>query len=372
MEEKDIMQQGADVEKTRDEGCTKCKSCGGIMRYSPSTGKLKCIYCGGEQEIEPEDFEGLIGYDFEEHFGSSAQVEEEATQAVSEVTCKGCGAHVSWNGTTSSGKCPFCGSSLVLDDQQIRQLWDPQYILPFKVEEKQGIQLYKKWLSGRWYAPDKLRKEVSKASALQGIYVPFWGYDANTVTEYTGERGDDYRDTVERNGKQVTIIRTSWSFTSGTVYEDFENVLVAATNTIPEKLVKNMEHWGWDLENCVTYKKDYITGFVTELYKDDFEASFPRAKANMDERIKREVRRDIGGDKQVINSMNTEYNDVKFKLIMLPVWLSSFRYNGKLYQFIVNGSTGEVRGKYPVSVMKVVLTVIAAIAVLVLLYMWLG
>ena len=367
MEEKDIMQQGADVEKTKDEGRTKCKSCGGIMRYSPSSGKLKCVYCGSEQEIEEAPFDGLLGYDYEEYVGSSAQVTEE-TQTVSEVTCKGCGATVSMNGNTSSGKCPFCGSSLMLEDEQIRQLWDPQYIIPFKVEEKQGIQLYKKWLSGRWYAPDKLRKEVSKASALQGIYVPFWGYDASTVTEYTGERGDNYEDTVERNGKEVRVTRTEWSFASGTVYEDFENILVAASNTIPENLVANMEHWGWDLENCVAYKKDYVTGFVTELYKNDFEACFPKAQNEMAAKIKREVKRDIGGDKQVVNNMDTEYNDVKFKLIMLPVWLSSFRYNGKLYQFIVNGSTGEVNGKYPVSAMKVVLTVIIVIAVLALLY----
>lgn len=372
MEEKDIMQQGADVEKTRDEDRTKCKSCGGIMRYSPSTGKLKCVYCGSEKEIEEVPIDGLIGYDYEEHIGESKEFTEEETQTVSEVQCKGCGAVVSMDGSTSSGKCPFCGSSLVLEDEQVHQRWEPQYIIPFKVDEKKGVQLYKNWLSGRWYAPDKLRKEVSKASALQGIYVPFWGFDADTVTEYTGERGDNYEDTVERNGKEVRVTRTDWSFASGVVYENFENILVAASNTIPQNLVSSMESWGWDLENCVGYKKDYVTGFVTELYKNDFEASFPQAQNRMDAKIKMEIKRDIGGDKQVINTTNTEYNDVKFKLIMLPVWLSSFRYNGKLYQFIVNGSTGEVKGKYPVSVMKVILTIVAVIAVLALLYMWLA
>jgi hypothetical protein len=56
-------------------------------------------------------------------------------------------------------------------------------------------------------------------------------------------------------------------------------------------------------------------------------------------------------------NMSTDYADVKLKYLLLPVWMSSFRYKNKIYNFMVNGQTGKVGGKSPVAAWKVAVTV---------------
>ena len=84
----------------------------------------------------------------------------------------------------------------------------------------------------------------------------------------------------------------------------------------------------------------------------------------MQSEIDRDIRRDIGGDEQRITSRNTRYDDVRFKHILLPVWISSYRYADKVYRFVVNGRTGEVQGERPWSAWKIALAVLAALAIL--------
>ena len=60
--------------------------------------------------------------------------------------------------------------------------------------------------------------------------------------------------------------------------------------------------------------------------------------------------------------MDPQYSNITFKHILLPVWVSAYRYEGKVYRFLVNARTGEINGDRPYSVAKIALTVIAIIA----------
>ncbi len=94
-------------------------------------------------------------------------------------------------------------------------------------------------------------------------------------------------------------------------------------------------------------------------------AGFEQAKEKISDRIRSEVRRDIGGDDQRINSVSTSYSRVTFKHILLPIWISSYQFKGRPYSVIVHGRTGEVGGDRPLSPTKissVVLGTITAIA----------
>lgn len=364
--EEAVKDSAAEEIKEEITGQTKCKSCGGIMRYSPSTETLKCIYCGNEEELDKTPIE-IKAYDYEEWCNSDNVEAKEETQTVSEVKCQQCGAVTQMPEHVNSAKCPFCGSSLVLDEAKMNRSWKPETILPFKVDDKQGKAAYKKWLSGKWFAPSKLTKNVADASTFQGVYMPYWAYDAKTGTDYTGERGIMRTRIVERDGKKIPETYTDWTYVTGYVDVNFDNVLVPASDTLPHSMSGSLRNW--DLENCVAYRKEFVSGFVTELYKKDFVESHDEAKSIMENEIDREIRSDIGGTNQRINSKNTKYDDVKFKLLLLPIWISSFRYNDKVYQFVVNGRNGEVEGNYPKSIPKIILAVVAVIALIYLLYL---
>lgn len=114
----------------------------------------------------------------------------------------------------------------------------------------------------------------------------------------------------------------------------------------------------------VEYKEDYLTGFTTEAYQVSLADGFQSAKVVMDGRIHYEVRSDIGGDEQRVYSVNTQYNDVKFKHILLPIWMNSYRYKDKVYRFLVNGLTGEVQGERPWSAWKIIGMIVTILAVI--------
>ena len=163
---------------------------------------------------------------------------------------------------------------------------------------------------------------------------------------------------------------TNWTTVDGVVHVSFDDVIVPATKALPENILNDLS-W-WDLNKLVPYNPEFLAGFITDLYTIDFRKGLATAKSKMQDKIESKVKADIGGDKQRIKSMDTAYNNVMFKLILLPLWISVLRYKGKAYQFVVNGRTGEVTGEYPLDKLKVFLTVLAFLIVSALLLYWLG
>jgi hypothetical protein len=197
--------------------------------------------------------------------------------------------------------------------------------------------------------------------------MPYWTYDSNTITQYTGLQGIHYYVTesyTDSEGRSQTrqVQRTRWLPASGTVYNNFDDVLVVSSKSLPENFANELEPW--DLHELKTYDDKFLSGFVTESYQIDLKFGFEKAKNRMQPVIKSSVINDIGGDVQQVTSMDSTYNDIKFKHILLPVWLSSYRYKDKVYRFLINARTGEVQGERPYSAAKIALLVISILAVI--------
>jgi hypothetical protein len=200
--------------------------------------------------------------------------------------------------------------------------------------------------------------------------VPYWTYDANTISAYSGERGEDYHVTesytTRENGKTVTrtrqVKKTRWHRVSGTVTNAFDDVLVLASRSLPAACTTRLEPW--DLENLAPFQPEYLAGFRTESYQVGLEEGMEQAKTIMDAAIRTAICRDIGGDHQRVHDVDTQYNDLTFKHVLLPLWLSVYRYGEKPYRFVVNARTGEVQGERPWSWVKITLAVLGALAVI--------
>lgn len=136
-----------------------------------------------------------------------------------------------------------------------------------------------------------------------------------------------------------TVTKTRWTPAAGTVSRFFDDVLVLASQSLPQKVTEGLEPW--DLAHLTPYQEDYLSGFRSEMYQVELGDGFERARAIMAPIIHRDIERNIGGDHQRIHAADTRYDAICFKHILLPVWLAAFRFGDKIYRFVVNGRTGS-------------------------------
>lgn len=349
-------------EKTAEVGSfIKCKECGANLKYLPGTPYLNCEFCGTKNEIESEKDIEIIENDFEKFLIEKENLE--IKQEISTVNCTNCGASTTLLLNITSSSCPYCDTPLVIKNATTSTILKPAYILPFKIDRKKASSEFENWVKGLWFAPDKLKDYAShSAEKLNGIYMPYWTYDSNTVTHYSAMRGVYYYVTesyTNSEGKTQTrqVQRTNWFPASGTVYNKFDDVLVVSSKSLPENLTNDLEPW--DLKELLAYNDKFLTGFITESYQVDLKSGFEKAKSKMQSVIQSSVISDIGGDVQQVSSVNSSYNDIKFKHILLPVWLSSYKYKNKVFRFLINARTGEVQGERPYSALKITLLIIS-------------
>ncbi len=357
--------------KQPEVGTFACTYCGADLKYKPGTKHLKCEYCGATNDI-PQFESEIEELDFEKFAAETEKKEEHITASF--VKCSSCGASSTLEPNVTSASCPYCATPLVVTDAAEQSVVSPKSLLPFKIDKQKAKEEFNKWVKKLWFAPNKLKKATLNFEHFKGIYIPYWTFDTDSHSEYIGQRGEHYYVTesysTTENGKSVTktrqVQKTRWYSTSGKVDHFFDDILVVATKSLPTRYINKLEPW--DLENLVPFDKNYLSGFIAERYQVELAEGFEIAKDIADAKIRELVRRHIGGDEQRITALNTDFKSTTFKHILLPVYVSAFKFKDKVYQFLVNGRTGEVQGERPYSTIKVVLAILAGLIIAGVLY----
>ncbi len=339
-----------------------CEQCGADYRYNPASGSLTCDHCGHTDVLSEPAPPALEELDFTAALAANLP---EAEMEVTRVTsCHNCAAQVEFDDTTHARECPFCATPVVGDTGAHRHI-KPKGVLPFAVQEGDAQKAMNDWLGGLWFAPSGLQQYARKGRRMEGIYVPFWTFDAHTRSHYQGQRGTIYYETqrIVIDGKEQTrqVAKTRWRRVSGRVARFFDDVLVLGSRSLPQKHTEGLEPW--DLSHLHPYQPRYLAGFRAEAYAVDLKEGFGDARQKMDQVIRRDVRFDIGGDRQRIDQLQTEVSDVTFKHVLLPVWMAAYKYRGKSYRFVINGQTGRVQGERPYSAIKIALAAVAALVI---------
>ncbi|HWY38856.1 MAG TPA: hypothetical protein VNY73_09875, partial [Bacteroidia bacterium] len=282
----------------------KCNGCGANLTFTPGTSTLDCQYCGAKNKIEVQHTH-IEEIDLNKFLSENQP--EESLHEINLVNCQNCGASTTLKPDVTSDTCPFCATPLIIKNATSTKLVKPRYLLPFKIERKAAAGSYIEWLGKLWFAPNDLKKRAQEtADKLVGVYLPFWTYDSDTTTAYTGERGTYYYVTeTYTNSKGETetreVQRITWAFVSGTINNNFNDVLVCASPSLPEKLSTELEPW--DMKELIAFDERFLSGFKTESYRIDLRTGFETAKSYMRNTIEGSVKKDIGGDEQRITML---------------------------------------------------------------------
>lgn len=341
-----------------------CDQCGSDMRFAPQEGKLICDHCGNERDMEMnQDAPALRELDYAT-FLSVDTLPDSEMEEIRVSSCPNCGAQVEFNEADHATECPFCATPVVTDTGTHRHI-KPRGVLPFQLDERTAHNAMTEWLGRLWFAPNGLKEYSRKGRKLDGIYVPYWTYDADTRSSYHGQRGTIYyvTRTVTRNGKPQTVReqKIRWTNVRGRVQRFFDDVLVLGSRSLPKKYTDGLAPW--NLSVLEPYTPHFLAGFRAEGYTVQLEEGFHEAQEIMDAQIRRDIKFDIGGDQQRITHVDTDVSNVTFKHILLPVWMAAYKYRDKSYRFVINGQTGRVQGERPYSAIKIALAVIAGLIV---------
>lgn len=342
-----------------------CPGCGAGLEWSPGAGDLTCPYCGHHHadeslkvEFEPikHPFSGIAGYQGHAAWSGGAK----------EIGCGSCGASFEVEATAETTQCPFCGSNQINPHQHGVALIPPDAVLPFVIERDDAVRQFRAWLAGLWFRPNGL-KELASFGRISGSYLPVWSYDADTESSWTAERGDNYTVQEEyRNEKGETATRsvthTRWSFAAGTHSGDWDNVMINASKAIDQKLLDGLVPFVTNKSRA--YDARLLQGFAAERYQLGPAPAFEEAKKKIDAWIRAACARMVGGDTQRNLVVRTEYSDPEFALLLAPVWIAAYEYQGKSFRYLVNGQTGKAHGTAPYSAAKIVLFILVILGII--------
>ena len=328
----------------------QCPACTGPLRFDSATGKLVCDYCGSTYEVK--EVEALYA-DKQKASDTAARQRpqgpvwgEEEAAGLTSRTCSSCGAELVCDGTTAATTCPYCGNPTVLGGQLSGKL-KPEYIIPFKLDRKAAVQNLNKYYKGKKFLP-KAFKEQNHVEEIQGVYVPFWLFDANAsgsglyeATTSSSHRNGDY---VITTTKHYDVRR------AGTT--QFMGVPVDGSTKMPNGHMDAIEPY--DYRAFQPFSTAYLPGYMADKYDEDADTCQARAHSRMQNSVSSELSASITGYNSVSTLSENIHIDYTAKhYALLPVWMLHTKWQGKDYLFAMNGQTGKLVGDLPVDKRKV-------------------
>lgn len=310
----------------------KCPNCGSDMAFDAESGALSCGNCGRQDNIE----------DFSDEFIETVFEEDEAK----EYHCNNCGANIVTDADTTATSCSFCGAAVVLADR-VSGILAPSLVIPFTISKRQAEEAFIKWCRKGLLTPRGFMS-ASRIKKITGIYVPFWLYDLKNEAK------------IHAVGTRVrTYTRGEYIYTETKYYDvyrdlriDFSRVPVDASEKMDDVLMDKLEPYHYsDLKD---FKTPYLAGYIAEKYNYDAKELFPRVKEKMNKPLDDFIRSTVSGYTSVrYKNKNITTKSRKSLYTMLPVWMVYYDYEQSEHIFAMNGQTGKVVGKPPLSKGKI-------------------
>ncbi len=352
--------QQEDFTKDQKETVTvKCDACGANMVFDPATQLLKCPHCESVKDFEKGS--NVHEIDILSAFYQGEEWKDES----SVYRCENCGAVVVLKTGETATLCPYCQTSHVVKSSEMAGL-KPNALYPFTLTTDNARESVKSYVKKKWFAPKKFKQNLV-ADNFKGVYQPCFTFDSSTHSCYVGKIGKRHTRTVGSGKNRRTETYIVWRSISGTHDEFFNDVLINGDSSYSQSTLNNI--LPYEESNIKEYISDYLTGYMAKRSDRKVEDCWNDAKSEMDNEIKKHILSGYSYDVVSYLNVSTTHDKVTYKYVLIPIYLLNYKYNKKLYTMHVNGNTGKVTGKTPVSPWKVLLTVGIGLIICFLIYL---
>jgi DNA-directed RNA polymerase subunit RPC12/RpoP len=331
----------------------KCVNCGGELKYDVATYGLKCDHCGYTRKLHTPDEETFVS---ENDYKSAAKDEAAGWGVVrSLVTCKSCGASMTNDYNQMSGTCPFCGSVIVLTSAEANIGVAPSAIIPFKTTKEEVTEKFYKWNKFAFWSPEAFRKGKVLGN-LMPVYIPYWTFDSDTITTYSGKFGY----TVGSGDDAYT----KWYKSSGVVEHFLNDYTVCASRRFTNDKMLNSIASKFTEKDLIPYTPEAVAGIPAEVYTIGIKEAWDSSKEALRPRIIQWTCKKENADAYSNLKYSTEFTNIKYKYVLVPVYLAGCKFNGKVYNVVASGYDGRGNCKRPLSVPKLIILIACVLLLL--------
>ncbi len=325
-----------------------CKTCEAELYWDSSAGALKCEYC--DSTFDPSEFNDV---DVSKQTGAAAEEYHDQTTDDSDASelvvykCTECGAEIVTAKGTVATTCAYCNRAITMTNKMTGN-FKPKLLIPFNINKKQAKEIFKQYVKKSFLTPKEFQDD-KLLTQMKGLYVPFWLHtfkenaDAQLICENTSSRrsGDDK--VITHHEYQVDMK------CNGTFLKLPTDALANLDNT----LMDNIEPF--DYANLKDFNPAYMAGFYAEQYNEDAEKTFPRAHERAIQAMKKEILKEVSEySRRDIRYFQDDIRQYESEYAMLPIWILNAEYQNHTYTFAINGDTGKITGKIPLSVPKLI------------------
>ena len=167
---------------TTEKNQFNCKKCGGWLVYLPGEFSMNCPHCGEHNSIQ-HTYNSIDG-DLYDDFISRLPDEKKTIYKAENIHCKNCGALCNLEPNTISCNCEYCSAPIVISQNSIHRIIQPKYIIPFTITNDMRNDIFKEWISHRFWAPKSLKQQTTNVKTI-GFYNPIWIFETSTLSTYT-------------------------------------------------------------------------------------------------------------------------------------------------------------------------------------------
>ena len=351
-----------------------CPACGAEAEWNPRKQALVCPFCGVESPAKIDTSGDIVEHDLVAALRGIPDSARGWQADKISVKCQSCQAISVLDSAKQAQRCQFCGSAQLVPYAQTKDAFRPESLLPFKISETQARDTIRSWYGKVWFAPNAL-KSKALTDTVNGVYLPYWTFDAKAAARWRAEAGYYYYTTEtyrDNNGRTQTrqVRHVRWEPAAGSLEHFFDDALVCASIGVKPSLLRGIEPFP-TTNQLVPYSSAYVTGWTVERYQIDLVAAAQNSRAQMDNALRELCAAQVPGDTHRNLQVESRWSNQTFKHVLVPVWLLSYKYGAKAFQVVLNGYTGRISGEYPKSWVKITLAVLAVLVV-VLIFMSLG
>lgn len=267
--------------------------------------------------------------------------------------------------------CPFCASPSIVHRPPSPDRPLPAFVIGFAVDHDRSVQAVRRWVSGsHFFARSDFKRAAPELT--HGVYLPAYLYGAVANSEYSASIGENYTEietytTTDANGKTVTrtrtVVKTEWRPLNGRHTCYMLDVIVTASSGVSNEALEAIEPF--DLRALRSYSDAFVSGWMAEEPSRGQQQCLQLANQESIQKAGKMLHNFMPGDSYSNLQYQTLLSHEVIDLVLLPVWSFAVRYadDQPPIQILVNGQTGRVGGKVPVSGIKVTAAVLTALVV---------